>query len=196
MLSSISPLGERARQQRWVVTVSAYTAASTLAGALVGGALGAIGAASFDGRSVRSILTFVIVAAIGLAIDLRLIRTGVPGLRRQVNEDWLARYRGWVYGAGYGFQLGAAFATIVSSSITHLVFAAALLSGSTGAGVAIGATFGLARALPILANRRIASWSELRRMMAWIERSGPRVQRGALAGQLAALAVTAGMVVS
>ena len=31
MLSSISPLGERARQQRWAVTVSAYTAASTLA---------------------------------------------------------------------------------------------------------------------------------------------------------------------
>lgn len=196
MLSSISPLGERARNQRWGITVSAYSLASTVAGATLGATLGALGGLAFDGRSTTTLVLLGVLAGFGLAVDLRVFGQRVPGLQRQVNEDWLARYRGWVYGAGYGFQLGAAFATIVSSSIIYLVFAAALLSGNALAGAVVGATFGMARALPIIATRNVGTWSELRRFMARIERSAPRVQRGAVAGQVAALAAAAGLVIA
>ena len=77
----------------------------------------------------------------------------VPGPRRQVDENWLVTYRGWVYGAGFGAQLGLAFVTIVTASATWVAFACALFAGSARRRASsIGAVFGLARALPILAG--------------------------------------------
>ena len=46
-----------------------------------------------------------------LAVDLS--NRTVPGPRRQVDERWLDRYRGWVYGVGYGSQLGLGIVTVV-----------------------------------------------------------------------------------
>ena len=70
----------------------------------------------------------------------------LPTVRRQVNEDWLRRYRGWVYGVGFGAQLGVGFATIASLSAVYLTFSAALLASSPQAGALIGGAFGLTRA--------------------------------------------------
>jgi len=69
----------------------------------------------------------------------------VPGPRRQVNEDWLRRYRGWVYGGGFGLQLGSGVVTVVSISAVYTMIAAALLSGSPWWGAVIGAAFGAVR---------------------------------------------------
>ena len=44
MLSSIHPLGERARQGRWGRTVISFTIGSVVAGVLVGALLGGLGA--------------------------------------------------------------------------------------------------------------------------------------------------------
>src|SRR6478736_1103162 len=119
MLTSINPLGERGRNQSYTVTASAYVAASTLAGAVLGAGLGAFGAplarASRQGAIIAAV---ALLAAGGLLLDARVLRWRVPGPRRQVNEDWLATYRGWVYGIGFGTQLGLGFATIVESSLT------------------------------------------------------------------------------
>ena len=62
----------------------------------------------------------------------------LPG-RRQVNEDWLVAYRSWVYGAGFGLQLGAAVATVVNTALVPLFMLAALLAGNMTAGLVIGA---------------------------------------------------------
>ena len=56
MLASINPLGERSRNQRYPMTVVAYIAGSTVAGAILGGALGFVGA-PFAGREVAPIAT-------------------------------------------------------------------------------------------------------------------------------------------
>jgi hypothetical protein len=95
------------------------------------------------------------VIAIGLMIDLGPRPLHVPGPRRQVNEQWLHRYRGWVYGVGFGAQLGVGIATIVSTSAVYATLGAAVLAGSIGWGAAIGATFGAVRGLSILPARRI-----------------------------------------
>lgn len=186
MLASISPLGERARRQRYAVTVAAYIAASTGAGALLGGLLGAVGAPWAGSRA--AMLLIGVLAVVGLLLDARVLGLRVPGPRRQVNEDWLATYRGWVYGIGYGAQLGLGFTTIVTASITWVAFACAAATGSIAAGMVVGATFGLVRALPVLATARAYDPSMLRARLARLERLRPQTARVATVLQ-AALAV-------
>jgi hypothetical protein len=182
MLASISPLGERARHQSYPVTVAAYLAASTAAGAGLGAALGALGGAApgFDWRLAVGALGLG-----GLALDARALGTRVPGPRRQVNEDWLATYRGWVYGAGFGAQLGGAFTTIVSSSLTWSAFACALVAGTPAAGALVGATFGAARALPILTTARVRDPQALRNVLRRVDRLRAPARRTAMAVQAA-----------
>ena len=149
MLSSIHPLGERARNNRWAVTVAAMGAGSAAAGAFAGGALGGLGGLAPQG-TWRWMLAAAGMAAAGVA-DALGVRP--PGPRRQVNEDWIGAYRGWVYGAAFGAQLGAGVATFV---VTWGVWATALVAMLTGdplAGASVGATFGVGRvAAPLAAG--------------------------------------------
>src|SRR6476619_3232711 len=173
MLASINPLGERGRNQSYSITVAAYVTASTVAAALLGGALGAVGAPFAGGAPW--VVAIAVLAAAGLLLDARVLGLRVPGPHRQVNEDWLATYRGWVYGGGFGAQLGFGFATIITASATWIAFACALASGSAIAGTLIGAVFGLTRALPILSTARTRDHATLRATLARLDRSEPRV---------------------
>jgi hypothetical protein len=193
MLASINPLGERGRNQRYAITVTAYVIGSTVAGALLGATLGFIGA-----RIATPTVALVLVAVVAIAghlFDARAFGLRVPGPRRQVNENWLVTYRGWVYGTGFGVQLGLAFLTIVTASATWVVFACALFAGSTPAAAAIGAIFGLARALPILTAARVRETLALHALVRRLERLRPRVAvattavQGAAAAGLLALAI-------
>src|SRR2546423_14617654 len=118
MLASIRPRGERGRARRWGLTVSAYLVGSLAGGALLGGALGALGSPLRAHVRPGGATWAGLVAAGGLAgvlVDAGVGGLRVPTIRRQVDEDWLHRYRGWVYGVGFGFQLGAGLLTIVTS---------------------------------------------------------------------------------
>src|SRR5437870_5296978 len=103
MLGSINPLGERTRGSRWAVTVVFFMAGSTLAGAGVGALAGRLGARLAGGGFLSAPALAVVAAglAAGSALDLGLLGLRLPSVRRQVNEDWLHRYRGWVYGLGF-----------------------------------------------------------------------------------------------
>ena len=159
MLSSITPLGERGRRNRFAVTVTAFVAGAIVGGAAMGGALGALGSL-LPTRSDTMDAVFVALLALGgLALDL----SRVPTIKRQVDEDWLGRYRGWVYGFGYGAQLGVGLATIVTSAATYVAFALAFLSGSFAVGALIGVTFGAVRGLSLLLARRVETPEQLRR---------------------------------
>ena len=190
MLTSINPLGERGRHQRYGITVTAYIVGSTIGGALGGALLGAIGA-PFDSTTAW-IVAILVLAIVGLLLDAR---SRVPGPHRQVNENWLTTYRGWVYGAGFGAQLGGAFATIVSASITYVAFACALASGSPLGGAIVGATFGLFRALPVLIAARATSPGALRSLLRRVEAGRPRVARATLVVQLLAIALLGAVLV-
>ncbi|MDX6198638.1 MAG: hypothetical protein QOJ79_1789 [Actinomycetota bacterium] len=186
MLTSISPLGERARGNRWAVTVTLYVIASLLGGVTIGALLGFAGS-FFDATP------WLAAAACAVAAGLDLVRR-LPTLRRQVDEDWLTRYRGWVYGVGFGYQLGLGVVTIVTSAATYAMLALCLLSGSTVAGLAIGGCFGLVRALPLLALRGAVTPDALRAIAARLEVLSAAAGRTAtvvLAGAAVVLAVTA-----
>src|SRR5687767_11736930 len=147
MLTSISPLGERARGNRWGVTVTAYVVGSLAGGAAAGGLLGGIGQLLLEQPLPLVAAAICLLAALADLLGL------LPRGARQVDEDWLVRYRGWVYGLAFGAQLGVGVVTIVTSAATYAVLALCLLSGSVTTGLAIGATFGLVRALPLLRLR-------------------------------------------
>src|SRR3954470_9223158 len=136
MLSSISPLGERARAARWGLTVTAYVVGSLLGGTAIGAVAGAVGAALPRTwlTSPAAVWAVVALLLVGLVLDLRSGSQGPPSWRRQVDEAWLARYRGWVYGLGFGLQLGLGVVTIVTSSTVYatVVLAAVTGSGRTG----------------------------------------------------------------
>jgi hypothetical protein len=83
--------------------------------------------------------------------------------------------------------------TIVTSSTVYAMLALAAWSGTPAVGAALGATFGLARALPVLAVRRVHAPGELRAVFARVERLGRPVDvvsRGALVLVAAAAAGT------
>jgi len=179
MLGSITPLGERSRGRRWGITVTAFALAATAAGAVLGAVLGAAGGLVGLSATTR---TGLLAAAVAVAVAVDLVPgLRAPGPRRQVNEAWLHRYRGWVYGAGFGLQLGLGVTTIVSTAAVYATGAAAVLAGSAAAGALVGGAFGLARAATLLAaggvdepgalatlDRRLAAWERPARAAALV----------------------------
>jgi hypothetical protein len=166
MLSSISPVGEASRRQRWWLTALAHLAGSLTGGAAVGAALGAGGALVVGGLPERGAWGLLAVAAaLGAAFDVAARDRRVPSWRRQVDERWLTTYRGWVYGAGYGLQLGAGALTIIPATTTYVAALAAVLTGTWSHGAVVGATYGVIRALPLLLTVRVRTPEALRDLM-------------------------------
>jgi Cytochrome C biogenesis protein transmembrane region len=196
MLGSISPFGERTRNQRWWVTVVAYLIGSTASGVAFGAALGLVGsvALSWMGTAARLAVLGAAVG-IGLALDLGAFGRSLPTVHRQVNEDWLHRYRGWVYGLGFGAQLGLGVATIVTTSAVYATWVAALLSGSAAAGALIGGTFGLFRAAVLLLTVTARSPDRAYRIDGRMQRWAAPARRTAYALQATLLVAAAAAIV-
>jgi sulfite exporter TauE/SafE len=189
MLASINPLVERSRNSRFWVTFTTFLVASLVGGALVGGLAGGAGmavrAVAPWGRATTAVAVLA-VCAVALLLDLRVAGLRPPTVRRQVNEDWLTEYRGWVYGLGFGFQLGMGVVTIVTTATVYVTFVLAFLTGSVPAGLAIGTVFGLARALPMLLVTRVHDPTHLRRTVRRAQGWAPLAQRAAAVSLLAA----------
>lgn len=172
MLSSITPLGERGRASRWPVTVTAHLVGSAVGGTVLGTLLGALGLV-LPGSSRVAFVLAVLLAGATIAAETGRLRR-FPSWHRQVDEDWLHRYRGWVYGFGYGAQLGTGVVTIVTSPVVHLALALMLGTGNPLAGALTGFTFGVVRALPVLATRSVTTPQRLAGMHRTLERRAPQ----------------------
>jgi len=184
MLTSITPLGERGRGNRWAVTTTAYAAGCALGGATTGLVLGSVGALL---PPVPVLLVAGVACLLAAWADLTTGR--LPLGRRQVDERWLGLYRGWVYGLGFGYQLGLGVVTVVTSAATLAVLAVALLTQSPVAGAVVGLVFGAARALPALLVRRVDTPDGLRRLAGRVEHHAPAAARTTVAALAAGGAV-------
>jgi hypothetical protein len=196
MLTSISPLGERARASRWWLTTVAYVVSSVLGGLALGllaASLGALLPASWR-SSPPAYLLVAGALVVGLLLDLGVAGRRLPTWRRQVDQAWLGRYRGWVVGAGFGAQLGFGLVTIVTSATTYAVALLCLLSGDPIVGLLVGGAFGLVRALPSAFMGRVVTREQLWRVLARVEHGAPAADvaaRLALATAAATLTVVA-----
>jgi MFS family permease len=189
MLTSITPLGERGRGFRWGVTLSFMLLGSTLGGAAVGVLLGLLGDATVGpatGASAEWRL-YLLGALLGAAfvIELGVGGLAIPTIRRQVDERWLNAYRGWVYGFGFGAQLGAGVVTIVSTASVYVTFAACWLAGAPLPGLAIGAVFGAARAATLFGARSVRDPRALQELGRRLRRWARPARRATLACELA-----------
>jgi sulfite exporter TauE/SafE len=177
MLSSIHPLGERARNNRWAVTALAFTAGAVVSGAAVGLALGGAGSLLLDMTPTTLLLATAVVALTAGALDL--VGLKAPGPARQVNETWIGSFRGWVYGGAFGLELGLGVFTYVVTWGVYAALASALLTTSPLAGALVGATFGLGRSLSVLAAGYVDRPSRLVSFNRALARAGPMVRTGA-----------------
>jgi hypothetical protein len=194
MLGSITPLGERGRGSRWWVTVSAYLVGSLAGGASAGLVLGWIGTA-LDMAIGQRLLVLGAAAIVGIAFDLQLAGLRLPTTHRQVEEEWRARYRGWVWGLAFGFQLALGVVTVVTTSTVYLTWLAALLAGSVRGGLAIGIAFGLSRAMPILTVSRVRTPGQVLRVDTTLRRlADPARRLTVAAGSVVAAFAVAGAV--
>lgn len=189
MLASITPLGERSRGSSWGVTVSAFAIGAVGAGALAGAAAGALGSLAPEG-TWRDVAGLALVA-LALAIDASPLRRRLPTTRRQVNEDWLTRYRGWVYGVGFGAQLGTGLVTIVTSAAVYAAAFGAVLCGTVAAGAAVGGAFGAVRAVSLLPARVAEDPPGLVRLHDRLGRAEAPARRAALAAETVAIVLLA-----
>lgn len=187
MLGSITPLGERSRGANWVVTVVFYVLGSAIGGAALGAVLGSLGRPAVSGATeVSTTAPLVLLGAFataGVLFDTHAFGLSLPTIRRQVRQSWLTTYRGWVYGFGFGVQLGLGVVTVVTSSAIYSAFFAAFLSGSAILGAAIGLIFGLLRAATIFAVARVRTFDGFDSLGPTLERLNPPIRYASLATQ-------------
>jgi hypothetical protein len=163
MLASINPLGERARGQRFWITVTWYLLGSIAGGLTIGTTAGMLG--SWLPSGTWRVAGIVVLGLLGAILDG--IGRVPTALHRQVDQNWIERYRGWVYGLGFGFQLGMGVVTIVTTTSVYTTIGVAFLLGSPMLGAIVGVAFGLARATAIII---VAGASEPARLRAAIRR--------------------------
>lgn len=182
MLTSISPLGERIKGNRWAVTVAWLTAGSMLGGAALGAASGMVGVLAARELSSPARVAILLVALVAAAI-WDLLDLAFPG-KRQVDENWLTMYRSWVYGAGFGVQLGVGLATVVFTALVPVMVLAAALADSVVAAVAIGVVFGATRGLSLLLGIGVRTPDDLRRLHRRLDEYDVTVRRAGAASAL------------
>lgn len=157
MLSTLTPLGSHSRGASYRTTVGWFVSGSAAGGLCLGLVLAGAADVGQAMHMSLGLLTAVGTGAFAVAVvvDSLLGPSRVPGHHRQVNERWLDRYRPWVYGAGFGWQIGAGFATYITTATLYLLVVLAALIGSPMVAIGLGAGFGLVRGLAVLLGRRI-----------------------------------------
>lgn len=163
MLSTLTPMSERARGHRYWVTCLWYIVGGTAGGLALGTlvALPAMLVSALSPSSGATALVVTVVALAALATDLRLTPVRLPGHTRQVNEVWITAYRQWVYAAGFGVQIGFGFATVFMTGALYLMVVVWTVTGPAAA-VLCGGLFGLVRGSAIVAGRHLDTPARLR----------------------------------
>lgn len=191
MLSSITPMTEAGRGNSFRTTAAWF-----LVGGLFGGlTLGAVAAGAgavlgLAGLSTSTLIGIGAVVALATAsIDFGLAGIDLPIFKRQVNDAWLRRYRSWVYGAGFGWQIGVGVATYIMTAGVFLVAALAVLTTSPLQALLIGATFGLVRGSAVYLGRSATTPAALGHVHERLAAAGPVTRDLAAWVQILAAAV-------
>lgn len=193
MLSTITPLAEQGRGHRYRLTATWFVIGSVLGGATlgVGAALLALLVAQLAPSAAVALAVASLAAILTASSDLRLFGRQLPIHPRQVNELWLGKFRSWVYGVGFGWQIGVGFATYIMTAAVYLMV---VLSGLTAAPVvafAVCTAFGLVRGLAIMLGSTITSPERLLAFHRRFDALAEPIRRAVIGVQLAVAAVAA-----
>jgi hypothetical protein len=188
MLATVTPLAERGRGHRYRSTATWFIAGGTVGGATLGLVMAALAFGVRAASLSTAALALVAGAAalLAAASDTRLGGFRLPFHSRQVNERWLDQFRPWVYGAGFGWQIGAGLVTYIKTASLYLMMVLAALTANPLVALAIGALFGLTRGLAVLLGRGITSPDALAAFHRRFTAAGPVVLAMVVVCELAA----------
>jgi hypothetical protein len=166
VLSSITPFSERSRGNRYGVTAAWFVGGAIVGGACLGaisaGVTGVLSGLDFGRHPGWVAGTVAVIAGTAAPIDGGAFGAVIPIWRRQLNDAWMSRYRGWVYGAGYGWQLGVGVATYIMTAAVFAVPLLGVLTGDPMTALAICMLFGLVRGFVVLLTAGAGSPAQLR----------------------------------
>lgn len=193
MLSTITPIGERGRNHRYSSTATWFCLGAVLGGATLGLGMAAlaVGVAALDLSATTALGAAAVLASVTIASDLQLGGFRLPSHTRQVNECWLDQFRSWVYGGGFGWQIGVGLATYVTTAAVYLMIAMGALTGSPAVALAVGTGFGLVRGLAVLVGRNLTTTERLFALHRRLDELLPIAQRTIVLAQVLVLAVAA-----
>jgi hypothetical protein len=142
MVETFTPAvcGSRRRQS---LALAFFATGAVAASALVGAALGALGARA-GGPLVLAAACLAVLAA---ARESGLVRLPLPQIRRQVPERWRAELPLPVWSAGYGLGLGVGFLTFQPVATFWVACATAIALGRPLVAAACFAAYGTGRAV-------------------------------------------------
>lgn len=193
MLSSITPMTEAGRGNRFGTTAAWFTVGGVIGGLSLG-AIAAGAAAGVAALDLTDTTRYGIAAALAVvtaAVDLGVLGIELPIFKRQVNDAWLRTYRSWAYGAGFGWQIGFGVATYIMTAGVFLTIGLAVLTASPLAAVAIGATFGLVRGSAVLIGRSATTPAALGRVHQRLDDAAPAARAAAAGIQVLAASMLA-----
>jgi hypothetical protein len=202
MLSQITPIAEASRGYRYRTTALWYLAGSVLGGLSLGAVMALLAGVvhALDLSATAALGIAAGVALLGAIIDSGVLGVAPPFFLRQVNEDWLGRYRAWIYGSGFGWQVGAGVATYIMTAAVFATIAFGALSASPIAALALGGVFGLARGSTVYLTARARTTAQLYAIHRKFDALGEPVRRAVIVVQFAvgvvAIGLAAGLVAS
>jgi hypothetical protein len=196
MLSTITPLSERARGRSFVRSAIWFLSGACLGGAILGGSIYGLAVAvqtvPVDQR-LRGLVALVAVA-VCVAADGRIAGVRLPDIPRQVDETWVNRFRPWVYAGGFGLQIGAGLLTyVMTAGLYALIVATALLEPPTFA-LVVGVTFGFVRGATVFFGVLATTPPRLQAMHRWFSRTDRLSLATAMALQIAVMAACVALV--
>jgi len=159
MLSAMNPVSEHGRGRSFRVSASWFVVGALAGGITLGAGMGLL---AFVVRTVSipvgaALGIGAVAAVVAATCDARVLGVRLPGHTRQVNEDWLDWYRAWVYGVGFGWQIGVGLATYIMTAAVYLMIVLAALTGAPRFALLVGALFGLVRGLAVLLARPLTT---------------------------------------
>lgn len=151
MVGTMVPIVYGAREHRAYGVVVSHTVGLILGSLLLGLTVWwAFGVLFGVSRAVGGELVLSVVAVLYGLHHLGVVQLPIPSLRWQVPARWRGwKRRGWVAFA-YGFGLGVGLLTQVQTASLYFAGLLAAVSPNPATAGIIMATFGLARALPLI----------------------------------------------
>ncbi len=192
MVETITPV-VYGRTRRYVLAVALHTFGAGLSAAILGAALGGLGALLGAPWGNAGLAVVVGVALVYLVREVT--RWPIPTFDRgvQVPEWWRSFFSPPISALLYGLGLGIAFATFLSFGTFVVVAVAALVSGDPLIGAAICAPFGLARGLSVAVSARARDEEEVDRLAARLSEVGstaaPRAVNAVMEATIAGVAL-------
>jgi hypothetical protein len=187
MLSTITPVSERSKGHSYRSTATWFIVGATAGGATLGAAMSLVALAVRGiGPSPTQAGSIALLAALIAAwSDADVWGVHLPIHRRQVNERWLDHYRAWVYGAGFGWQIGTGLFTYITTAAVYLMIVLGALTGSPVVALMVGTGFGVLRGLAVLLTRNLVQPPDLLAFHRRLIEVGPIVGRAVIGIELA-----------